>query len=320
MARTTRGWSPWWAGGLGLCAAWLGTAVLGNRRSLAEGLRYLAHLRAWRPDAVEPVRPDGPFGVCHDLVALDNAGRCARIAGELRACGLEPEPLPVPGEPLPNLLVRFPGAGPAALLVAHYDKSRETPAYQGASDNTAAVGVLLALAGALARRPPPRCVAILFTNAEERGLLGARAFQQGVRETGLDVASVVNLDMLGRGAVAARPSAPAGVYVWLPLLGLFVYDGRALRRGRPYPQPDPALLARLDAASRRPLVHYRRFTAYSDSVVFQEAGLPTVSLSSDDMAYLDRVWERDADRIELLDERHLAAALELLLGFVMRKT
>ena len=311
-----RGWSPWWIGGLGLCAAWLGAALAGNRRSLSEGLRYLDDLRAWRPEAVEPVRREGPFGVCHELVALDNAGRCARVAGGLRACGLEPELLAVPGEPLPNLLVRFPGRGPAALLVAHYDKSRETPAYQGACDNTAAVAVLLALAGALARRPPARAVAVLFTNAEERGLLGARAFRQDMLPLGLEVGEVVNLDMLGRGAVATRPSAPAGVYVWLPLLGLFVYDGRALRRGRAFPPPDPALLARLDAASARPLVHYRRFTAYSDSVVFQEAGLPTVSLSSDDMAYLNRVWERDADRIELLDERHLAETLELLLRYV----
>lgn len=308
----------WGRVALGACGVWLAAALAGNRRGLAEGLRYLRDLRAWQPGAVEPLSPDGPFGVCHTLAGLDNAGRRARIVAELRAAGLEPEQLPVPGE-LPNLLVRFPGDGPATLLVAHYDKSRETPAYQGAADNTAAVGVLLALARALARRPPARPVALLLSSAEERGLLGARAFQRDMGRLGLAPESVVNLDMLGRGALATRPSAPAGIYLWLPLLGLFVYDGRRLRRGQPYPPPDPALLAQLDAAAARPLVHYRRFTAYSDSLVFQAAGLPTVSLSSDDMAYLDRVWERDADRIELLDQRHLEQALELLLRFVMRQ-
>lgn len=309
----------WWRAVLVAGGAWLGAALVGNWRGLAEGLRYLRDLRSWRPAAVAPVRPDGPFGVCHGLAKQDNAGRLARIVAELRAAGLAPDELPVPGE-LPNLLVRFPRDGPATLLVAHYDKSRETPAYQGAADNTAAVGVLLALARVLAQRPPARAVALLFSSAEERGLLGARAFQRDMGRLGLALESVVNLDMLGRGGLATRPSAPAGIYVWLPLLGLLVYDGRTLRRGQPYPPPDPALLARLDAAAPRPLLHYRRFTAYSDSVVFQAAGLPTVSLSSDDMAYLDRVWERDSDRIELLDERHLALALELLLRLVKPST
>jgi Iap family predicted aminopeptidase len=60
------------------------------------------------------------------------------------------------------------------------------------------------------------------------------------------------------------------------------------------------------------LVEYQRFTACSDSNIYQEAGMQTVSISSDNMAYLDRIWERDTDRIELLDEANLQLAADLI--------
>ncbi|HEU4325522.1 MAG TPA: M20/M25/M40 family metallo-hydrolase [Roseiflexaceae bacterium] len=297
-------------------AALLGAALAGlagaNRRSLAEGIAYLRGLRGWQPDAVVPVDRAGPFGVTHALVQADNAGRCRIVQEQLRAAGLEPLALPVAGDPLPNLLVRL-GEGPYTLCVAHYDKSRETPAYQGACDNTASVAALLAAARELARRPPARALALLFTSGEERGLLGARAFVEWSSRERFPIAAVVNFDMVGRGRLAVRPSAQAGFFFWLPGLGHLVFDGRQLRRGAPYPLPDRALVARLHALMGDRLVEYQRFTAYSDSVLFQAAGLPTVSISSDDMAYLDRVWERDADRIELLDQRSLALARELVL-------
>ena len=65
------------------------------------------------------------------------------------------------------------------------------------------------------------------------------------------------------------------------------------------------------------LVIYRRFTARSDSNVFQEARLPSASLSSDDMYYLDLVWERDADRVELLDEDNLDLARRLVVDYAL---
>ena len=49
--------------------------------------------------------------------------------------------------------------------------------------------------------------------------------------------------------------------------------------------------------------------------VFQQAGIPTVSLSSDDMYYLALVWERDADRLELLDERNLDLARRFVVDY-----
>jgi hypothetical protein len=290
----------------------LGVLVAGNLRSLREGLRYLRQMRGWHPEDVTTIARDGPFGICYDLVSATNEERYRLIEGSLRDAQLTPEIIPVPGEALPNVLVRFGPDGPYTLFVAHYDKSRETPTYQGACDNTAAVSALLAAARDLAASAPAQPVALLFTSAEERGLLGAKAFCAWAGRTGFAIGGVINLDMIGRGRLATRPSALPGFYFWLPLAGTLVFDGRRVRRGGVYPLPDSKLVQRLRAALGSELVEYRRFTAYSDSNVFQEAGVSTVAVSSDDMAYLDRVWDRDSDRVELLDERNLAHAKGLV--------
>lgn len=288
--------------------------VAANWRGLLEGIRYLRQLRSWAPTPLRPVDSDGPFGSCYRLAAGDNRARWRLIVEELRASGAAIQELPVPGDPLPSVLARFGGDGPLTLLVAHYDKARETDTYQGACDNTAAVAMLLAAARDLVARPPARPLALLFTSGEERGLLGARAFVGWARAHGVPLDSVINFDMIGRGGLAVRPNAPSGFYLRLPLAGSIAYDGRRLFRSRPYPPPDGALLRRLRIAARGELVVLSRFTAWTDAVAFEEAGIPAVAVSSDDMAYLDRVWERDEDRVELLDETNLELARRLALA------
>lgn len=296
----------------GLMAVILMALLSANWRSLREGLGYLWDMLTWRPDANTPIAPAGRFGHCYDLVRSDNLTRYQLIAETLHTLGLQPHEIPVPEEPIPDLLVRFGPEGPATLFVAHYDKSRETPTYHGAADNTAAVSVLLAAAHSFVAHPPARPVALLFTAAEERGLKGARAFVDWNTDGNLAIDAVINLDMLGRGRLALRPSALPGFYFWLPVLGELVYDGRRLRRGAAYPRPDRALAHRLTEVMSRDLAIYQRFTVYSDSNVFQEHQLPTVSVSCSNMYYQDLVWERDTDRVELLDERNLVLAYQLV--------
>ncbi|MGE0707460.1 MAG: M20/M25/M40 family metallo-hydrolase [Planctomycetota bacterium] len=77
-----------------------------------------------------------------------------------------------------NVLAELPGAEPdlpALLLVAHYDSVGAGP---GAGDDGAGVASLLEMARALKARAEPlrRSVLFLFSDGEEAGLLGARAF------------------------------------------------------------------------------------------------------------------------------------------------
>jgi hypothetical protein len=74
-----------------------------------------------------------------------------------------------------NILARRPGTerDSMMLLVAHYDSVPEGP---GASDDGAGVAALLEVARVLDRTPRRHEVALLFTDGEELGLLGADAF------------------------------------------------------------------------------------------------------------------------------------------------
>ena len=287
-----------------------------NIHSLREGTLYLRQAICWKPHAVQSIQPQGPFGFCHELVGESNAERHQTILDTLDQMGLGATLIPIPDHPLPNILVTLSPQGPYTLLLAHYDKSRETPTYQGALDNTGSVALLLSCLADLSQSAPCRPTAVLFTAYEEVGSLGARAFVPWAHENGLEIAEVINLDMVGRESVAARPSAWPGLYFWLPGIGELCYDGLEITPAPGYEQPDRPLLARLEAAFGPDLVRWRRITACGDGNVFQEAGYPTVTLSSSNAYYLLRVWEQDSDRIELLDEPSLARARDGLIAYL----
>jgi hypothetical protein len=101
-----------------------------------------------------------------------------------------------------NLIGVLPGrnpALPAVALMAHYDT---VPMSAGAADDTAGLAAILETVRALqARGPSDRTLVVLFTDAEEIGLDGARIFWGGhpLRDR---IGAVVNLEARGGGGRA----------------------------------------------------------------------------------------------------------------------
>ncbi len=124
----------------------------------------------------------------------------AYLKAELTRLGLAVRELP--GERgtlrLGNLyaeLAGTEGGRPAVLLVSHYDSAAIGP---GAADCASGIATLLESVRALRAGPPLRnSVAVLFTDGEERGLLGARAFIQDHPELWRDIRVVLNLEARG---------------------------------------------------------------------------------------------------------------------------
>lgn len=97
---------------------------------------------------------------------------------------------------LENIMCRLPGSaqGKALLLVAHYDSVRAGP---GASDDGVAVAAFLENARILKSLPQlKRDVIFLFTDGEEQGLLGSRAFVSD-HPWAHEVAFVLNFEARG---------------------------------------------------------------------------------------------------------------------------
>ncbi len=102
-----------------------------------------------------------------------------------------------------NLLFRIGGADPRAgtiVVTAHYDHlgTADGEIYNGADDNASGVAGLLAIARRFMDSPPRHAFLFALLDAEERGLLGARALADSLPAG--DLALNINLDMIGRNA------------------------------------------------------------------------------------------------------------------------
>lgn len=287
--------------------------LLPNARSLYEGLFfYVRDVVTYNPAPVQPVRRDGRYGSLYDLVSLRNSERYNYLLSQLDFPDLTITRIPIPNATLPSILVRFANAGPLTIFSAHYDKLHDDVTYQGASDNTAADAVLLASVQELARNSYTGSSAFLFTGEEETGLRGSTAFMDYARRNGIAISENVNFDNIGRGRLAIRPSVEVPGFVFtVPFYSDFTYDGRQVRPSRPYASANVRLALALGRV-QPDLVVYERFTALSDSNVFQANGIDSVCISGDNMYFLEQTWHTYADRVELIDERNLDLAFDLV--------
>ncbi|OZM71790.1 aminopeptidase [Amycolatopsis antarctica] len=130
------------------------------------------------------------------------------LVGELRELGLRPEidsratgrgmddRLHLAGS-VTNIHARIPGTAPTGrvLLAAHYDS---VPGGPGAADDAANLAAILEILRALGAGSPPRNdIEVVFTDAEEAGLLGARGFLDGGGAAAVDRTVVVNMEARG---------------------------------------------------------------------------------------------------------------------------
>jgi hypothetical protein len=214
----------------------------------------------------------------------------AYLLKELAALGLEPEvqettavrrrpPLPFHAATVRNIVARARGTegGRAVLLVSHYDSVIKAP---GAGDDGAAVAAMLETARALKAAPPLRNdVIFLFTDAEEPGLLGAKAFVDEhplAKEVGL----VLNFDARGSSGPVVMYETGDG-------------NGRVIREFAAAPHP---------LANSLSYDFYRLLPNDTDMTVFKQAGMNGLNF-----AFIDGYsnYHTPLDGVEALDERTL---------------
>lgn len=241
----------------------------------------------------------------HPVGSIEHSAVRDYILGEIAASGLQAEVqkttvisakegAPVLAATVENILARIPGFNnsKAVLLAAHYDSVATGP---GASDDGAGLATLLETLGSLRARPALKNdLLFLFTDAEENGLLGARAFvdeNPAARNIGI----VLNFEARGSGGPAIMFETSAG-NEWLI---------NELAQAAPHP-----------VTNSLSYEIYKRLPNDTDLTVFKSAGLQGLNF-----AYIKGLnyYHTRIDSLQNIDERslehHGSYAMPLALHF-----
>jgi peptidase M28-like protein len=227
----------------------------------------------------------------HPIGSAEHAKVRGYILKELATMGITPEVqkttavssrrgVTVPAGTVENIIAKLEGAeeGEALLLAGHYDS---VPTGPGASDDGSAVATLLETLRALkAGQPLKNDVIFLFTDGEEVGLLGAKAFVDEHPAAGR-IALALNFEARGNGG-------PSIMFETSDRNGWLI---REFAEAAPHP-----------LANSLSYEIYKRLPNDTDFTVFKEAGLAGLNF-----AFIKGVshYHSQLDSVEQIDERSL---------------
>ncbi|HKR73217.1 MAG TPA: M28 family metallopeptidase [Candidatus Nitrosocosmicus sp.] len=92
--------------------------------------------------------------------------------------------------------------GKLVIICAHYDsimnrKEDSNSRAPGANDNGSGVSGLIEIARVLHKERLKHSVQFVFFSGEEQGLLGSKSYAKYIKESGIDLHRLINLDMIG---------------------------------------------------------------------------------------------------------------------------
>ncbi len=117
-----------------------------------------------------------------------------------------------------NVIAVLPGSGlhfdEVVIVEAHLDSRCEdgcdiTCKAEGMEDNGSGCALVLELARVLSQFTFDRTIVFMLTTGEEQGLLGANAFSQYAKDTGMKIKAVLNNDVIG-GVICGETASPPG--------------------------------------------------------------------------------------------------------------
>lgn len=104
---------------------------------------------------------------------------------------------------LRNIVCKKKGIDEKLIMVcAHYDcimecKEDSVSRAPGANDNGSGVSAIIEMARVLANEKLRHSIQFVFFSGEEQGLLGSKSYAKYIKENGMDLYRLVNLDMIG---------------------------------------------------------------------------------------------------------------------------
>jgi len=201
-----------------------------------------------------------------------------------------------------NLIGYLPGSsGQIILITAHYDHLgiKNGQIYNGADDNASGVSVILFIAQYFMKTKPAHSLLFVAFDAEESGLLGAKAF---IKDPPVDLEKIIlniNLDMVSRSS--NNQIYACGVYHY-PLL-------------RPYLSAvDHKGPVQLLLGHDKPGGGRHDWTYSSDHGPFHRRGMPFLYFGVEDHAD----YHRSSDTVDKIDQEFFFNVAQLILESVIR--
>ncbi len=284
---------------IGPRSRWRGAATLAALAALSA----FGSTRTGLPRPGPANAPDTAFSSARAMATLVEIAREAHPTGSpeharvreflldrLRTLGMEPEVQTatnvreysgmVRSGTVRNIVARIPGTAPTGtvLITAHYD-SREISVGAG-DDGSGIVTIVEAIRALRAGAPLANDLVVLLTDAEELGLLGARAFVEQ-HEWMADVDLVLSFEMRGAGGPSIMFETNAD--------GGWVVDGMKDFDSRPF-------------ANSMSYEVYKRIRRDTDFSPFRDAGIQGLNFATIDNAH---VYHQASDTPENLSESSL---------------
>jgi hypothetical protein len=215
------------------------------------------------------------------------------------------------GKPTPSNAVNLMGlvrgtVNPQSVVIvsAHYDHLGvlNGQVYPGADDNASGVAALLAIAAWFAGHPPRSSLLFVAFDAEEEGLHGARHFVATRPVPLARIATVVNIDMIGRGDANRLFVVGTHHYPSLKPVVSEAATGSPIEVAFGHDQPASQASGMDD------------WTNQSDHAPFHAAGIPFLYFGVEDHAD----YHKPSDTADKIPRRFYLAATELVLETVRR--
>ena len=183
-----------------------------------------------------------------------------------------------------NLIAEIPG-GPqgegVVILGAHYDTVHFS---EGANDNGSGVTALLAIANHIIQREYPFTVRLLLFGSEEVSLSGSTHYvEQLTEQERSEIIGMINFDVPGSGHTL---EVDGDLSLVLAAVGVAEQEGILLED------------------------HLARGVSYSDQRPFQDAGMPAIVVTGNDVSRVNS----SEDTLEFVDPQLVAWAAEIGIG------
>jgi len=212
-----------------------------------------------------------------------------------------------------NIFIKPNDKNDFTLITAHYDNLKIS-GYQGALDNSSSVAILLNTIQNCKEIMKTRNVAFLFTTLEEQGYMGAQEFLAYSKEHNFKINKVICLDGIGRGNLSAMNNCMGSFgfkfrdYFFREKL----FTGYSLKDCPGYLKVDKSIID----LEKYNINILHSFLSSTDSRVFVKDGIPTIHLTSSDIAHFLKVMHTTRDRIDGLQYKSLKKCQEILCDIV----